>query len=110
MKKLSARIRWVVINGIFMYAGWLGVNGNENAGRFFITLLWILASLLFITACGEETKAKLRSMGRTVPGWADDAYDITMIAGLVYFGWFWSAIGVFLMMVCNNDIYKRDSK
>ena len=84
-------IRWLVINSAFLWCLCIAVNGNVNAGRVVVFMVWInlLFSLLFLCAALVKTESSVRLIKATkrkaVPKEFDLAYDTAIIFTLVWF-------------------------
>ncbi len=108
--KLIRAARWGIINGLFAFIAWRGIIGSEAAEKCFVWILWILVTIGFLGLCNDSTVKEHQAMGRPVPLWLDVLYDVVLIAGLAWFGWYWSAIGVFIMMATGQMVYEKEIK
>lgn len=93
-----------------MFCAWKAVNGNDTARSAFLVLLWIFVALSLLMVEAKGAAKEMQKNGRSVPVAFDIIYDIVMISGLAWYGWWWSAVGMFIIMATTQAVYEREIK
>jgi hypothetical protein len=109
MNNKATRIsRWVAANGLFSFIAWKGTHGSPVAENAFVALLWIFVALGFLEMRSDDIVKSHQKAGRAVPLVIDIAYDLAMIAILAWFGWYWSAFGMLIIMATSQAVYEKE--
>ena len=86
-------LEWLAINTIFVIALYFALFENViGAQRLVIFFTWFTA-ISALMVMHPDTTATLRKTGRAIPAWIDAMYDAAVLGLLVWFGWWWTAIG-----------------
>jgi hypothetical protein len=93
---MDRRIKWCAWSAGFYLALYAALI-LENVGFQRVVIFWVWL-LLVGSICSATPTAikKSRAKGRSVPRWLDVGLDIAAVMVLVYFGWWVTAIALFM--------------
>lgn len=97
LRRLVRFFRWLVLNSGFTACIWLGVHGNVGAARLACFTAWLFGILAFMGSQMSEVKKLAAEKGRSAPAWLSHGLGLSLMAFLVWHGWWWTAIAMLLM-------------
>lgn len=104
MKNALIMIRWLVVNSAFAAALYFALQGHDGITNVYVSLVWLMAVALVATRAMDHQTAHDKMAKHPVPAWLDRLHDFTVVFVLVYFGWWWTALGMFIHLVALDMI------
>lgn len=95
MRNALLWVRWTAINSAVALALYYAVMGEQGIANVYITFTWFVG-VLTMARLVDKAGASEALKKHPVPRWLDELYDMSTLAALVYFGWWFTALAVFL--------------
>jgi len=109
--KFGRAMRWVLINTLLVYIGYLGVyKGIGGFASVFLLFSWFTVVSAFLMAVSTATKDFKRSSERSVWGWVDSTFDVVLAGFMAYNGMIVLSAFWLVHAICLSVYYSSDSK
>lgn len=108
---VTKAVKYLLVHAAFIACGVYGVIfGVAWCWNIFVFTFWVAVVVGTLMVFSEETKAKARKRGRSVPAWLDNTIDVSICIGLAATAHFWMAGWWWWQLMCSEIIHMKPDK
>lgn len=105
------KVKWAVINSIFLAMILMGTIGNiEGAQNVAVLWVWIIFVISFGYLSKKVREEVIKSGTHVMPAWANYAVSIPCLALMAWFGWYWTSAAFVIHIILFSSLYINGEK